>query len=100
MARVGLRGVAEWWRPVPLLQLCGHDTPEQYADAGSAVQCHLPRCQQAVEPLTAEAAADAVDKAAAASTVGACQETAAPGQLAVVLQLGSTCHSCCLHVQC
>jgi len=98
LARVGLRGVAEWWRPVLLLQLCGHDIPEQCADAGSAVQCHLLRCQHDVEPLTAEAAA--VDKAAAASPVGACQETAAPGQLAVVLQPDSTCHSCCLHVHC
>ena len=95
---MGLRGVAEWWRPVPLLQLSGHDIPEQYADAGSAVQCHLLRCQQAVEPSTAETAAAAVDKEAAVSPVGACQETAAPGQLAVVLQLHSTCHSCCLHV--
>lgn len=83
-----------------LLQLCGHDILEQYAHAASAAQCHLLRCQHADEPLTAEAAAAAVDKAAAASAVGACQETAAPGQLAVVLQLSSTCHLCCLHVHC
>ncbi len=85
---------------MPLLQLCGHDTPEQYAGAGSAVRCRLLRYQQAVEPLTAETAAAAVDMVAAVSPVGACQETAAPGQLAVVLQLNSTCRSYCLHMHC